>query len=72
MTNLIRQVWTNDEIANIMQAIVVASGDLTDDIDTLEVRVYKRGFNAALAALSAALSVAPPSRSAHKMLKERN
>lgn len=59
---LTRQAWLVDELANVMQSITVVSADLTSAIDTPEARLYERGFDAALTAVSTALAIDPPRR----------
>ena len=56
------RTWFSDEIANILQAVAMSNGDIADAVDTPEMRIYKRGFDAALNAIAAAIGIDPPRR----------
>lgn len=56
------RTWFPDEIANILHSVAMSNGDITDAVDTWEMRLYKRGFDAALAAIAAAIGIDPPER----------
>lgn len=54
------RTWFPDEIENALTAVALANGDLSDAIDTSEMRLYQRGFDAALISLAALFGVNAP------------
>lgn len=56
------RTWFPDEIANQLQAVALANSDLADAIDTTEMRLYRRGFDAAMSAVAASFGIDPPQR----------
>ena len=65
------RTWFPDELANILLAVHQANGDIADAVDTPEVRLYKRGFDAALNAIAAAIGIDPPRRPSRNTIEDR-
>lgn len=65
MTTILRspsvRTWFPDEIENALAAVALANGNVADAIDTTEMRLYQRGFDAALLSLAALFGVNAPS-----------
>lgn len=73
MTNkspLVR-VWFQYDIEQMLTSVMIANGDIADAIDTPEMRLYRRGFDAAIAAIAAAIGIDPPQRSSRNTLTGR-
>lgn len=54
------RTWFSDEIENALSAVALANGDVADAIDTPEMTLYQRGFDAALMSLAALFGVNAP------------
>lgn len=54
------RTWFPDEIENAMNAVALANGNVADAINTTEMRLYQRGFDAALISLAALFGVDAP------------
>lgn len=54
------RTWFPDEIEAALAAVAEANGDLANEIDTPEMRLYQRGFFAALRSLAVMLQVDAP------------
>lgn len=52
--------WFSDELAAALAAVAEANGDLANEIDTPEMRLYQRGFYAALRSLAMLFQVDAP------------
>ena len=65
------RTWFSDELANILQAVAMSNGDIADAVDTTEMRFYKRGFDAALSAVAAAIGIDPPRRPSRTITGDR-
>ncbi len=51
------KIWFRDEIENVIHAIDAANGDIASCIDTPEMALYRKGYEAALNAVAEALGV---------------
>lgn len=51
------RTWFPDEIANTLLAVAMSNGDIADAINTPEMALYRRGFDAALAAVAAGFGI---------------
>ena len=56
------RTWFPDEIANTLRAVAISNGDIADAINTPEMALYRRGFDAAIAAIAAGFGVDCPRR----------
>lgn len=56
------RTWFPDEIANTLRAVAMSNSDIADAIDTPEMALYRRGFDAAIAAIAAGFGVDCPRR----------
>lgn len=50
-------VWFKEEIENTLQAIDTANLDIAQHIDTPEMEMYRRGYEAAMEAVSRAFGI---------------
>ena len=50
-------IWSKDEILQAMRAIDMANRSIADQIDTPEMHLYRRGFEAALRAVAEAFGM---------------
>jgi len=50
-------VLFKDEIRNALVAIDQANRDIADEIDTREMRLYRKGYSAAISALAAVFGI---------------
>lgn len=55
-------VLFKDEIRNALIAIDHANRDIADEIDTPEMRLYRKGYLAAISALASAFGIELPTR----------
>ena len=55
-------IWFKDEILQTLKAVDMANLDVAGEIDSLEMRLYRRGFEAAIRSIAAAfgLDYEPP------------
>lgn len=62
------KVWFRDEIHNTLAAVDTANFDLASSIDSAEMKIYRKGYAAAIQAVAAAFGVAysPRSLSSHQ------
>lgn len=56
------RTWFPDEVEAILRAVMMANGDLADAISSPEMKLYRRGFDAAVAAIAAAFQIDAPRR----------
>ena len=56
------RTWFPDEIENVLRSVTQANGDLADAIDTPEMALYRRGFDAAVLAIATGFGVDAPIR----------
>lgn len=61
------RTWFPDEVFNVLQSVVLANGDLADAIDTPEMALYRRGFDAAIAAIAASFGIEAPQRAGREV-----
>ena len=54
------RAWFPDEIEALLSAVAMANDDVARAIDTPEMLLYRRGFDAALRAVALAVQVQPP------------
>ena len=50
-------VWFRDDIRNALVAVDSANLDIASVVDTPEVRIYRRGYEAAIRAVAAAFGI---------------
>jgi len=55
-------VWHRDDILAAMQAVDLSSAAIAQHVDTQEMRLYRLGFDTALAALAVSLGVNWPTK----------
>jgi hypothetical protein len=53
-------VWLRDEIEDTLLAVDIANLDIADHIDTPEMRLYRKGYEAAIRSVAAAFGIAYP------------
>ncbi len=58
-------VWFPDEIMDALSAVDLANWDISRQIDTPEVRMYRRGYEAAIAAIATTFGLAYYPRSTY-------
>lgn len=63
------RTWFPDEVFNVLQSVALANGDLADAIDTPEMALYRRGFDAAVAAIAAGFGIDAPQRAGHREVR---
>jgi hypothetical protein len=72
-------VWFRDEIANALLALDAANLDIAQHVDTPEMHLYRKGYEAAIQAMATAFGVSltplsntwvRPSRLGHDLLEE--
>lgn len=61
------RTWFPDEVSNILQSVLSANSDLADAIDTPEMALYRRGFDAAIASISIAFGIDIPQRTGRQV-----
>jgi len=54
------RAWFPDELAAALATVSIANSDIAGAIDTPEMQLYRRGFDAALRALAALFQVDAP------------
>jgi hypothetical protein len=52
-------IWFKDDIKNILTGVELANGHLASHYSDAEVRAYREGFKAALAATATSLGIGP-------------
>ncbi len=50
-------IWFKDEILQTLKAVDMANLDVAGEIDSLEMRLYRRGFEAAIRSVAAAFGL---------------
>jgi len=64
-------VWFRDEIRDTLLAVDIANLDIANSIDTSEMRLYRKGYEAAIRAVATAFGISYPlSRSQTKATSE--
>jgi len=51
------KIWFRDEIENVISAVDAANSDIASCIDTPEMMLYRRGYEAALKAIAEAFGI---------------
>ena len=51
------KIWFRDEIENVIHAVDAANSDIASCIDTPEMALYRKGYEAALHAVAQALGI---------------
>lgn len=60
-------IWFKDEILQTLKAVDMANLDVAGEIDSLEMRLYRRGFEAAIRSMAAAFGLDyEPATSKHR------
>lgn len=54
------RAWFPDELEAALAAVAASNGDLAQAVETPEMRIYRRGFDAALRSLAVLFMVEPP------------
>jgi len=63
-------VWFRDDIKNALVAVDSANLDIASVVDTPEVRIYRRGYEAAIRAVAAAFGIRMEEQPAAPMLDQ--
>jgi hypothetical protein len=59
------KVWFRDEIENALVAVDTANFDVASSVDSPEMRVYRKGYSAAIQAVAAAFGLSYSPKSLH-------